>query len=239
MPLLLLAPIDWPAALCGDHAGVPLIFDLHPEDGNEPSPEDDRALLAFLQARDRTIARRPVLVRIGGFPDANAETDLATLGHGLPDGILLSGCRNGADIQKLDVLLGVAEAAANRPIGETSILAECGAEAQFFLSPHSLARKSARLRGLVFNAAALAGATGAMPDYPRIRPAGGLLSFARAICVLKAVEAQVPRYEMLAATIAPDELMPVRTASLKNGFDDIVASGPAHLAALSGWPLRP
>lgn len=229
-PLLLLAPSDWPAAMRGDYLGAPLIFDLHPGGQAEVSPDAGKALLAFLQQREKTATSRPVLVRIGSFRDGVAERDLAGLESGRPDGILLSGCRNAADIQKLDVLLSVFEAAGGLPMASTKILAECGAEAEFFLSPHSLAGKSARLRSLVLNGPALAELARSNPGAD---PEAGPLSFARAVCVLKAAEAQVPCYEIPLLESGPADILNARTASKANGFADIVVRRPAYLAALS------
>ncbi|WEZ83658.1 hypothetical protein P6U16_02215 [Rhizobium sp. 32-5/1] len=134
-PLLLLAPADWPAAMRGDYADMPLILDLHPDGRAAASPDPVKALLVVLQKHRKASETFPVMVRIGGFKNGVAEDDLATLEGGHPDAILLSGCRNAADIQKLDVLLGVSEAKADLPAGSTKILAECGAEAEFFSRP--------------------------------------------------------------------------------------------------------
>ncbi len=164
-PLLLLGPADWPAAMRGDYADCTLIFDLHPASGPEASTDAIKNLLAFLQEHGKAPVLPPVMVRIGGFRGEFAQRDLAALQGCRPDAILLSGCRNAADIQKLDVLLSVLEAEGNLPIGSTAILAECGSEAEFFLSPHSLAGKSARLRGLVLNGPALAQPDGKQSRY--------------------------------------------------------------------------
>jgi len=227
IPLLLLAPADWPAAMRGEYLGAALILDLHPQGHTAVSPDTVKTLLAFLQQVEKTPNGHPVLVRIGGFGGGFAERDVTVLKNGRPQAILLSACRNVADIQKLDVVLTVFEAEGNLPIGSTAILAECGAEAEFFLSPHSLAGKSARLRGLVLNAQALSEITGSEPDaYAQPAP----LSFARAVCVLKAAEARVPCYEMLPPEIGPVEMLNAQAESKANGFDNIVVS-PAHLAA--------
>lgn len=229
-PLLLLAPADWPAAMRGDYADMPLILDLHPDGRAAASPDPVKALLVVLQKHRKASETFPVMVRIGGFKNGVAEDDLATLEGGHPDAILLSGCRNAADIQKLDVLLGVSEAKADLPAGSTKILAECGAEAEFFLSPHSLAGKSARLRGLVLNGLAFAERTGSNPDtHPHSAP----LSFARAICLLKATEAQVRCYEIPPLKSGPVDILTAQAESKANGFDNIIVRSSAYMAAVS------
>jgi citrate lyase beta subunit len=231
-PLLLLAPADWPAAMRGDDADMPLIFDLHPDGHAAASADAGIALMDFLGRRDLASGSRQVLIRIGGFRDGLAERDLALLETVVPDGILLSACRKAADIQKLDVLLSVIEAGKGMAIGTTAILAECGAEAEFFLSPHSLAGKSARLRGLVLNSGALGELTRSDTDAPDADRTTAPLSFAHAVCVLKAAEACVPCYETPPPQIGTADILKARATSKASGFNDIVARGPAHLAAL-------
>ncbi len=233
-PLLLLAPPHWPAAIRGDYSGVSPIFDLHPHGGPEAATEAPKALSKLLRQRDAAKGD-PLLVRIGGFRDGLAEKDLEFLDNALPDGIVLSGCRNAADIQKLDVSLSVIEAGRNLPIGTTAILAECGAEPEFFLSPHSLSGKSARLRGLVFNRVAFGGLTSTDINGPL---ASGALSFSRAVCILKAAETRIPCYEILPPGIGLVDLLKARAESKANGFTDIVVPEPAHLAALMAATIR-
>ncbi len=67
---------------------------------------------------------------------------------------------------------------------------------------------------------------------PGTRPDKGPLAFARAVCVLKASEAQVPCYE-IPPDSGPIAIVTARAASKADGFDDIVVSGPADLLALS------
>jgi citrate lyase beta subunit len=224
-PLLLLAPTDWPAAMRGDYSAMPLIFDLHPDDHAAASADTVKALLAFLQKHRKASGTFPAIVRVGGFKGGVAEDDLAALEGGNPDAILLSGCRNAADIQKLDVLLSVSEAKAVLPAGSTKILVECGAEAEFFLSPHSLAGKSARLRGLVFNGPALAEQTA---SNPHAQPEAAPLSFARAVCVLKAAEARVPCYKIASPESGLADIPNIRAKSMADGFKDIVVRKPAQ-----------
>lgn len=134
------------------------------------------------------------------------------------DGVVLTGCRNPADIQKVDVMLKVAEAGAGVSQGRTALLAEYATVPESVLSPHSLAGVSPRLSALVFDASALAEACG----LKRVTETGdvpAIVRLGRATAVLRAFEAGIPSYEMLADDAL--DAWAVRRLwanSLENGF---------------------
>ncbi|MDP9839486.1 citrate lyase subunit beta/citryl-CoA lyase [Neorhizobium huautlense] len=74
--------------------------------------------------------------------------------------VFLSGARNGADLQHLDVLLQVSEARAGITTGTTRIVAMAGDNPHGLLAAASFAGKSKRLIGLGWDAGALASAMG-------------------------------------------------------------------------------
>lgn len=74
--------------------------------------------------------------------------------------VFLSGVRNGADLQHLDVLLQVSEARAGIAAGTTRIVAMAGDNPHGLLAAASFAGKSKRLIGLGWDAGALASAMG-------------------------------------------------------------------------------
>ncbi|WP_373413939.1 aldolase [Ensifer aridi] len=160
------------------------------------------------------------LTRIPSAENVN-EHDLGVLLASGADGVVLAGCRGPADIQRIDVMLKVTEAAAGIPQGRTALLAEYATVPESVLSPHSLAGVSSRLSALIFDAAALAEACGCRRvteagDVPAVVRAG------RAAAVLRACEAGIAAYEMMPAD-AVDEwaLRRLWINSLENGFSAV------------------
>jgi citrate lyase subunit beta / citryl-CoA lyase len=173
-----------------------------------------QALPRAAGGKDRTCL---FLARIG--PAENlGEADLGLLFANHIDGVVLTGCRGPADIQRLEVMLRVAEAVAGVPQGTTALLAEYGTVPESVLSPHAIAGASPRLSALIFDASALAEACGCS----RVTGAGDVpvaVRTGRATAILRAREAGLAAYEML-PTDALDEAAVRRlwTNSLENGF---------------------
>ncbi|WP_026187440.1 aldolase [Ensifer sp. BR816] len=171
------------------------------------------------------------LARIGPAETIHEE-DLSALVAEM-DGVVLAACRGPTDVQRLDVMLKVAEAVAGISQGRTALLAEYATIAESVLSPHSMAGVSPRLSALIFDASALAEACGcrrvtAAGDVPAVIRAG------RAAAVLRASEAGIAAYEMLPAD-ALDEAAVRRlwTNSLDNGFSAVAARSLEQLGLLA------
>ncbi|WDZ78058.1 aldolase [Ensifer adhaerens] len=141
------------------------------------------------------------------------------------DGIVLSGCRGRADIQQLDVMLRVAEAASGIAPNRVRIHAEYGGSPEGLLSPHPLTGSSPRLGALIFNGAALARSVGCLEptSAPHQRVAAPILA-GRAYVVLRASEAGVPAYEMLPATTDEAAARWAHSLSRDNGFASVVCN---------------
>ena len=179
-----------------------------------------------------------LLARIGTSGDPGEDELAALIGNGF-DGIVLSGCRGPADIQRLDVLLRVAEAAAGKAEGRTVILAEYATTPESVLSPHSLAGASPRLSALIFDASALAEACGCRRvtetgDVPAVVRAG------RAAAVLRAHEARIAAYDMLPVD-ADDEAAVRRLwkSSVENGFSSVAIRSPQQIDLLAAAGVAP
>jgi citrate lyase subunit beta / citryl-CoA lyase len=178
--------------------------------------------------------KAPTLLRIGMPDDNNGQDALSPLVALRPDGFVLSGCDGVADIQKLDAMLRVAEAENGMEAGSFAIFAEVGEKPEFFLSSHSLRGISARLKGLIFDGAALARATASRANNAMAGRLGAPALFARAATVLKASQAGLPRYELLAREPMPlEELRAKRDISLADGFSGVIARSAAQLAMLA------
>lgn len=172
-----------------------------------------------------------LLARIGPADATDVEGLSALLAD--IDGVVLTACRGPADIQKLDVILKVAEAAAGMHQGRTALLAEYATVAESVLSPHSMTGVSPRLSALIFDAAALAEACGcrrvtAAGDVPAAVRAG------RAAAVLRAREAGIAAYDMLPADAIDEAAMQrLSTNSLENGFSAVAARSPLQIDLLA------
>lgn len=177
-----------------------------------------------------TDARCLLLARVGMEGEPGEDELITLIGNGF-DGVVRAGCRGPADVQKLDILLKVAEAATGKPHGRTVILAEYATTPESVLSPHSLAGASSRLSALVFDASVLAEACGCRPvtatgDVPAVIRAG------RAAAVLRAREAGLAAYDMLAADADEAALRRLWQNSVDNGFSSIALQSPEQIELL-------
>jgi len=229
MPLLLCAPAE--ALVSADlPAGRPmtLIIDICKDWTTANSK-----VQPILDSRASDSAKGPTLLRIGMPDDDNGQDALSSLVTLRPDGLVLSGCGGVADIQKLDVMLRVAEAESGLEAGSVAVLAEAGELPEFFLSSHSLRGISARLKGLIFDSAALARATASQTNTVAGRLAAPAL-FARAATVLKARHADLPCYELLTQEpLSLEELRAKQDISLADGFSGVIARSATQLAMLA------
>lgn len=228
MPLLLCAPAE--ALVSADvPAGRPVtvIVDIR-EDWATAKVQP------VLDSRASDSTKGLTLLRIGMPDDDNGQKALSHLVALRPDGFVLSRCGGVADIQKLDVMLRVAEAETGLEAGSIAILAEVGELPAFFLSPHSLLGVSARLRGLIFDGAALGGVTASDANNALAGRPGAPSLFARAATILKAAQADLACYELLTEDpLSPDKLRARRDISRADGFSGVIARSAAQLASLS------
>lgn len=230
MPLLLCAPAE---TLVSDDlpAGrrVTVIVDIC-----EDWTTAGSGVQTILVRRASDSIKGPTLLRIGMPDDDNGQDALSPLVALRPDGFVLSGCGGVADIQKLDAMLRVAEAENGIEAGSVAILAEVGEAPEFFLSSHSLRGMSARLKGLIFDGAALTRATASQANNTMAERLGAPALFARAATVLKASQAGLPCYELLTeAPLSLEELLAKRDISLADGFSGVIACSAAQLAMLA------
>lgn len=216
-----------PAGAKLDDRSVAVILDISP-DWRGP----DAASAAQAALGDRGAG--PVLLRIAlpGDDDA-AQEALVRLAALRPDGFVLSGCSGGADIQRLDVMLRVAEAQVGIEDGSIAILAEVGREPGFFLSDAPLAGISARLKGLIFDGAALLDATASRAMNEAAARPGAPMIVARSVTVLKASQAGLRCWEQLPdGSLSADTLRILRETALADGFSGLVARDRTQLQAL-------
>ncbi|MCJ8051746.1 hypothetical protein GB928_003830 [Shinella curvata] len=166
-----------------------------------------RALLALAPDQPIPADRRGVLIPIERIAETNIDgaivvveihSDIATLQKALVAGaatIALDGCRIGADLQRFATLLSVAEAQADRPEGSTPILAFTDGILPAPAARESLAGKSQRLAGLVWDQRALAAALGATRTSTDFDDCAPPFAAARAATLLTAAAAGVPAFD--------------------------------------------
>ncbi|HEV7318903.1 MAG TPA: aldolase [Ensifer sp.] len=185
--------------------------------------------LASRQGRDFAL-----LARVEPVERLSEDELSRLLGCGI-DGVVLTECRGRADIQRLDVMLTVAEAVGGMTANRTRIYAEYGGASEGLLSPHALSGSSARLEGLIFNGAALAAAVGcrAPTGASHERVAAPILA-SRAYVVLKAHEAGVPAYEAMPADCDEAAAKWVLASSRDNGFAAVVCRSVEQAIAVNG-----
>ncbi|WP_312361720.1 aldolase [Ensifer sp.] len=191
----------------------------------------NNAALTALVTATRGACR--VFARIASI-DRVTEGDLAQLLDRHIDGVMLGECRGRVDVQRLDVMLRVAEASAGIRRQHIAILAEYGTTPESVLSPHSLDECSLRLEGLVFDGNALATALGCASPNTRLdvtQPAS--IVAGRAAAILRAREASLDCYETLPqAALTENAVRIAMAASRANGFSSVVCHMPQQAAWL-------
>lgn len=153
-----------PSQLAGPDTSAPadaLLLDLA---GSGLNLDDRTAASALFVTRMRARAYRPLLlIRIPPIDDGSTDAGLDTLMPARPDGIVLSGCRDSASVQRLGVKIAVREAEAGIAEGVTAIIADAGSSASGVLALRGFRGASARLTALTWDAAQLAAECGAEP----------------------------------------------------------------------------
>ncbi len=168
------------------------------------------------------------LVQQAGAEDASALR--RALAGGLT-GVALAGCRRGADVQRLAVLLSVAEAEEDRPEGSCPILAVTDGILPAPAGAEGFAGSSARLAGLVWDHAALARTLGAED----CRAADGAwtapFAAARAAVLLSARAADLRAYDS-ACPLAGENFVEDCRRSRADGFFGRLAQVPEQIPVI-------
>ena len=160
------------------------------------------------------------------FARAGAAADVRTLRSAIAAGaagIALAGCRTGADIQRLAVLLCVAEAEEDREDGSLMILGLTDGLLPAPGAPQGFAGKSPRLAGLVWDWAALARTLGLSRSRTERGEWTAPFAAARAATVLAAAAAGVPAYDS-ASDIGEEDFALSCARSRDDGFYGRIAT---------------
>lgn len=181
---------------------------------------------------ERESARQKFLIGIHGMEDDDrARADLVAQLPLRPDGVVIT-ANSGAQIQKLDVMLSVEEIVHGQTAGETDIVALCG-NAMGVLAAQSFARKSPRLKALVFDAPSLARSLGAR----HVANADGgwsyALATARSLMLLGARAASVAAVDFAPPGLLGEALRAACAQSLADGYGAMLTGDPAQLETIN------
>jgi len=140
-----------------------------------------------------------IYAELPSLDDTKLDDHLTSILRHALDGIVLSGCRGGMDVQHAGCLLAVHEALHNRHEGVTKIIAEAATTTASCFTLQSYAGSSPRLSALIHAPRQLArtlkidlSALATLEPAEYLDPAP--LTYARAQTVLAAAIAQVPAY---------------------------------------------
>lgn len=165
------------------------------------------------------------------LPDEDERTlrSLVRLG---PTGVVLTNCHAGADVQRLDVLLCVAEAEEGVTQGTTRILAFTDGLLPPPLSEAGFSRKSPRLHGLVWDWRALAQTLGAARHQQADGRWTDAFARARAATLIAAKAAGVCAYDVTPNPVGWDFLSQCQAARA-DGFDGRATVEHGQIAAIN------
>lgn len=194
----------------------------------------DWSLAAQMIVRHRQVRPDvPVLLAIDAGLDADdLDACFAIILPTRPDGLIVSGVRNGADLQRIDVLLSVAEAVAGQDPGKTALLAIIGDNPAGPLDAGSLANRTPRLKAIGRNAATLAAALGI--DGPS--QAQGAVSAVQLSCgltILAAAKAGVAALDWIDPALEGQTLSEACARARADGFGILATENPEHLPAIA------
>ncbi|HVK93044.1 MAG TPA: hypothetical protein VM468_16850 [Mycoplana sp.] len=199
------------------------LADQAPVSGAEPAD----AILCDALAPALPDLDMPVFLRL---PDEGEAVLRSLVRHG-PAGVVLANCRTGADIQRLDVLLSVAEVEEGMPLGKTRILATTDGLLPLPFSEAAFGRKSRRLAGLVWDWRLLATTLGAT----RHRADGrwtDAFALARATTLLTAKASGIAAYDV-ALPLPEADFAADCIGARADGFDGRLTDSPDQVAAIN------
>ncbi|MEO1200320.1 MAG: CoA ester lyase [Pseudomonadota bacterium] len=186
----------------------------------------------FLVSRPETGPK--VYVRVNAFDSGLAEADLAVFSGACPDCVVLPKCRSGADVQKLDALLRVAEAEAGIVDGRTAILpiATETADAVFQLGTYSDA--GPRLIGLSWGAEDLSADIAALANRDETGRMTEPFRLVRSLCLFGAVAAGTAPIDTVYVDFRNEEgLIREVEEAARDGFLGKLAIHPAQVAPIN------
>jgi citrate lyase beta subunit len=199
--------------------------------GNTPG---DWSLAAQMILRHRQVRPEvPVLIAVDAVLDADdLDTCFAIILPARPDGLIVTGVRNGVDLQRIDVMLSVAEAVAGLEHGATALLAIIGDNPAGLLDAGSLAGRTPRLKAIGRNATVLAAALGT-GDRSSAPGDDSAVSLSRGLTVLAAAKAGVAALDWIDPALEGEALSEACARARADGFGILVTENPEQLSTLA------
>lgn len=164
MRSMLFVPADSEKKLAkGLASGADCLFlDLEDSVAQSAKPRAREMARAFILETKQVFVRRPKLyVRVNALESDLIDADLEAVMEGVPDGIVLPKCINGAALQHLGAKLAVKEAEHDLADGSTQIIAIITETAASIFNMGTYGGASQRLAGLTWGAEDLAACLGA------------------------------------------------------------------------------
>lgn len=159
--------------------------------------------------------------------------EVAALMAFAPVGVILCGMSSCADIQRLDVMLSVAEARLGRTAGATAILALCGDNPAGVLAAQQCrSESSARLAAFGFDGQRLARAL-CLPAPAHGTALPNAIVVARGLLQLAAASAQLGCLDRLDAQLSGDRLAEACRAAFDEGFAALVGHDADQIEAIN------
>lgn len=175
----------------------------------------------------------PVLIVVdAGLGADHLDACFAIILPARPDGLIVTGVRNGADLQKMDMMLSVAEAVAGLEHGATALLAIIGDNPAGLLDAGSLAGRTPRLKVIGRNATVLAAALGTGDRSPAPGD-DSAVSLSRGLTVLAAAKAGVAALDWIAPALEGQALIEACVRARADGFGILATEDPEQLAAIA------
>ena len=182
-------------------------------------------------------AAHPSLVQLAEI-DGQADPDttdalLSAITPARPDGLILTGVHHGKDLQRFDVQLTVAEAAAGLEPGATTLIAMVGDNPDGLMDAASFAGRTPRLKAIGCDTTRLAEGLAVTTDAEtQALPAA--LTLGRGMSVLAAAKTGVAALERIAPRLEGVALENACRRATSDGFSVLLCEEPRQLPLIAG-----
>lgn len=238
-------PIPPGFSLAGHLLRAILVMPVSADDVACPAKADVLAILPGNATEDWSLAAQmilghrqvrpevPVLIVVDAGLDADhLDACFAIILPARPDGLIVTGVRNGVDLQRIDVTLSVAEAVAGLEHGATALLAIIGDNPAGLLDAGSLAGRTPRLKAIGRNATTLVAALGIERHSPA-PSASSAVSLSGGLTVLAAAKAGVAALDWIDPDLEGEALSEACARARADGFAILATEEPEQLAAIA------
>jgi citrate lyase subunit beta/citryl-CoA lyase len=233
---LLFVPADSPRKLekgFGSGADA-LLIDLEDSVAPDAKPEARKIAQAHLREWRGHAVRPRLFVRVNAFDTGMTDADLEAVMPAAPDGILLPKSRNGGDVVHLDAKLATREALYGLTDGTTQILALVTESAGALFGLANYRASSPRLCGITWGAEDLSADLGAETNRNDTGSYTDPYRLARALCLVTAVNAEVPAIDTIFANFRDEAGLRKETLEgRRDGYQGKMAIHPGQVPVIN------